>query len=165
MFNEDVRQTAVSVSAIPNIQAVPEILDSTAIFPPEGSCESPSETQSAASLQATPTLLESALYLRSYGFNVIPVTGKVPIGSWKQYQDRLITFDEMESFPWDRATGIAVINGIGGIRNLDIDIMGDESILTECLCLMGLPSDYPWVERSGFGSHIFLFVQTILNLQ
>jgi hypothetical protein len=117
------------------------------------------ETKSVDTLlQSRPSatdLLESALYLRNYGFNVIPVIGKIPIGSWKQYQDRLITFEEMESFPWDRATGIAVINGVGGIRNLDIDLMGDESILTECLSLMGLPSDYPWVERSGFGSHIF----------
>lgn len=101
------------------------------------------------------TLLESALFLRGYGFNVIPVIAKKPIDYWKQYQDRLITFEEMESFPWDRATGIAIIQGVGNIRCLDIDMMGDESILRECLSLMGLPSDYQWVERSGFGSHIF----------
>jgi hypothetical protein len=46
----------------------------------------------------------------------------------------------MESFPWDRATGIAVINGVNGIRNLDIDLIVDETILTECLSLMGLPA-------------------------
>jgi len=101
------------------------------------------------------TLLESALFLRGYGFNVIPVVAKEPIGYWKKLQDRPITFKEMEGFKWDGATGIAIIQGVGNIRCLDIDVMADESILLECLSLMGLPSDYQWVERSGFGSHIF----------
>ena len=123
----------------------------------EGMASNPALPGSVVRGQAPPDLFESAKHLHDYGFNVIPVKGKKPIGSWKQYQKRFITLEEMESLPWEEATGIAVINGVGGIRNLDIDLMGDDSILTECLSLMGLPSAYPWVERSGFGSHI-LFV-------
>jgi hypothetical protein len=45
------------------------------------------------------------------GWPVVPVEGKAVIVKWGVYQDRLPTSDELASFPWRRATGLAVVIG------------------------------------------------------
>jgi hypothetical protein len=45
------------------------------------------------------------------GWPVVPVAGKAVIVKWKAYQDRLPTPDELVSWPWSRATGLAVVIG------------------------------------------------------
>jgi hypothetical protein len=45
------------------------------------------------------------------GWPVVPVVGKSVIVKWAAYQDRLPTTGELVSWPWRRATGIAVVIG------------------------------------------------------
>jgi hypothetical protein len=52
----------------------------------------------------------AAAYLAK-GWPVVPVDGKAVIVKWGTYQDRLPTADELASWPWGRATGLAVVIG------------------------------------------------------
>jgi hypothetical protein len=91
------------------------------------------------------------------GFNVLPVIGKDPslFGEWHELYSRPQTLTELESYDWSKATGIALILGTGNIHALDVDTVTDESIVTELLNLLGLPSEYEWVEKTGGGFQIF----------
>ena len=44
---------------------------------------------------------------------VIPVAGKAALVKWGPFQHRLPTQEELETWPWDRATGVAIVIGPG----------------------------------------------------
>jgi KaiC/GvpD/RAD55 family RecA-like ATPase len=56
---------------------------------------------------------------------------------------------------WDSASGLAIINGPGGWHSLDIDQCDNPTFIDELLDKLDLPSDYPWVVKSGSGYHIW----------
>lgn len=120
------------------------------------------ETQSVEALlhgnpPSATDLLGPALFLRSHGFNVLPVIGKSPesFGKWTKFYSRLQTLEELEAYKWKRATGIAIVLGPGDIHSIDIDDVKDESIVSELLTLLGLPPQYEWVEKTGCGFQVF----------
>jgi hypothetical protein len=45
------------------------------------------------------------------GWPTIPVVGKKGIVEWRPYQERLPTEDELNLWPWQRATGLAMVIG------------------------------------------------------
>lgn len=45
------------------------------------------------------------------GYPVIPIKDKLPLVQWKEYQTRLPTDEEVAGWPWDRATGMALVIG------------------------------------------------------
>jgi hypothetical protein len=46
-----------------------------------------------------------------HGWPVVPVHGKAVMVRWKPYQDDLPTPSDVAGWPWDRATGLAVVIG------------------------------------------------------
>jgi putative DNA primase/helicase len=75
------------------------------------------------------------------------------------------TEQEVRSFPWN-TPNIGVINGIGDIRNIDLDSCDDINVVFHLLELLGLDMDYPWVVRSpgkGGGFHIYLRCPDLLT--
>jgi len=91
------------------------------------------------------------------GANVVPLKGKTkqPLAGWKKWQSQRQNEDHLASMPWDRASGVAVINGPGGWHSIDIDGCDDEQLILELLNHMDLPADYEWVVQSGNGFHIW----------
>lgn len=91
------------------------------------------------------------------GANVVPLKDgtKRPIGNWKQWQSRRQNEEEFLAFPWEEATGAAVINGPGRWHSIDIDECDDKSFVDELLDQLNLSPQYQWVVRSGGGFHIW----------
>ncbi len=91
------------------------------------------------------------------GANVVPLKDgtKRPIGNWKQWQSRRQNEEEFLAFPWEEATGAAVINGPGRWHSVDIDECDDKSFVDELLDQLDLSPQYQWVVRSGGGFHIW----------
>ncbi|WP_118841192.1 AAA family ATPase [Salinibacter ruber] len=88
--------------------------------------------------------------------NVIPLDGKQPtINSWKKFQNELQTSADLESFDWDSASGVGVINGVNGYRSIDIDGCQDFGFLGSVLDKLDLPSSYPWIVSTHDGFHIW----------
>lgn len=103
-----------------------------------------------------------ALNIHRAGFNAIPLhTGtKTPaVETWKQYAIHRQTEEELLSLPWSAENAnIAIINGINGIRSIDIDECGDADTLFNLLSLLGLDFEYFWIVQTpgrGGGFHIY----------
>lgn len=115
------------------------------------------------------TTISYALGIHQAGFNVIPLrtNSKVPaVESWKEYAIHRQTEDEVKALPWCSAN-IAIINGINGIRSIDIDECSDADTLFNLLELLGLDFEYPWIIRTpgkGGGFHIYLICNEGLTL-
>lgn len=81
---------------------------------------------------------------------------------WKQYQTERQTRHEVERLPWGgytskaseqvTITGVAVINGIGDWRTLDLDKCPGHEPVANILERLHLPPDYAWVARTGSGN-------------
>src|SRR5215469_4101307 len=104
-----------------------------------------------------------ALDIHRAGFNAIPLhTGtKTPaVETWRKYAVRQQTEEELLSLPWSAENAnIAIINGINGIRSIDIDGNGDADTLFNLLQLLDLDYEYPWLVTTpgkGGGFHIYL---------
>jgi putative DNA primase/helicase len=109
----------------------------------------------------TSQYIDYAVAIYKLGFNVLPMRtdDKFPtLATWKPYMSRRQTEQEVRSFPWN-SPNIGVINGIGDIRNIDLDGCDDINVVFHLLELLGLDFDYPWVVRSpgkGGGFHLYL---------
>ena len=49
-------------------------------------------------------------------------------------------------------TGVGFISGVNGWRDLDFDKCPDFAPVAQALAALGLPADYPWVQRTGSGN-------------
>jgi putative DNA primase/helicase len=111
---------------------------------------------------------EYALSLYQAGFNVVPMRSdsKAPnLSSWKQYCSERQTEQAVRSFHWGQNIGI--INGINGIRTLDLDGCTNAEVLFKLLELMGIEPGYQWVAYTpgkGGGFHIYILCQDALTL-
>lgn len=97
-------------------------------------------------------------YHTEFGFNVLPLVGKVPTVKWEEWQSKRQTAEDLEAMDWNSSTtGIGVVMGINGLRCIDIDGIENPEMITELINHLGLPSDYAWLIQSGSGSgyHIY----------
>ncbi len=99
-------------------------------------------------------------YQRRFGFEVLPMRGKAPLVTWRQYIDKQIDQQVLENFSWNSGTdGLAVILGKNDLHALDIDNITDPELLKKLLYDLGLPAEYSWNIRSGScaGNHIYFY--------
>jgi hypothetical protein len=68
--------------------------------------------------------MDKSIFLsyRSYGLSVVPCQGKLSLISWKEYQERIASEEEISS--WDTNKNIAVVCGkvSGGLICVDFDV-------------------------------------------
>ena len=69
------------------------------------------------------SMLSWALYYQAQGLSVIPVSGKVPLIQWKEYQGRIASEEEIKSWweKWPEADIGLVTGRISNLLVLDID--------------------------------------------
>ena len=105
-------------------------------------------------------LRQSGAQFYEWGANVLvlkstgPCPYKSPAHSWKMYQRRRQTAEEVESLPWARSdiSGVGVICGApGGWRNIDIDDCTAFGPVQRILDALHLPHTYRWVVKTGSG--------------
>jgi putative DNA primase/helicase len=108
------------------------------------------------------SLLDTARQYRTWGasVNAIKQGTKETLNKWADLYKTPQTLDQMESYPWNRAGGIGILNGLGGWHTFDIDAPKDkethqplcivtEDAIDELLDQLQLPRDCPWVWRGA----------------
>lgn len=131
------------------------------------------------------TLLLYASYYHNLGMNIthmqgvenIPKSFKDPTDyNWNYYSDKEQSVSYVLQQKWEQSTGVGLVIGYNGYRAIDIDYIHPQyalwmlfhddrdkfrqspfwDFLSDCLKLLGLPEDYPWVVLSGShqGIHI-----------
>lgn len=95
----------------------------------------------------------AASQLRTWGASVTAIgkESKRPIHKWACFYETPQSDDAVRQIPWDQAVGVGVLNGINHWRTFDIDKCPGEPTVDTLLAVLGLPSDYRWVWRSGSG--------------
>jgi len=81
---------------------------------------------------------------------------KSPNHKWKHLLMQRQSFEELESYDWENATGVGCITGVDNLRAIDLDGCSDYDFLEKVLESLGLPLNYEWVVQSGSknGFHI-----------
>ncbi len=111
------------------------------------------------------TLQAHALFVNGHGANVVVIAEgeKGPLHKWKHLQQQRQTRSDLQRLPWHgwndvpSAAGIGIVNGPGGWRTFDVDECEGYAVVLQLLHALGLPDDYPWVERTRRGWHIWVF--------
>ena len=112
-------------------------------------------------------MLRAALQLHALGANVvaIPARAKGPTYKWGKWHTQRQTAKDVKQLPWNgsqhvrAAAGVGVVNGINGWRSLDLDDCPTVGPMDALVQALGLPVDYPWVEQTGDGWHLWLICQ------
>ncbi|MBU0473124.1 MAG: PriCT-2 domain-containing protein [Bacteroidetes bacterium] len=97
-------------------------------------------------------------YNDAFGFNVIPLTDKVPKLDWAKWQTEDMGVSQIDSLGWNSKTnGIGAISGINNLRCLDFDNVTDTQIVYNFAVELGLGKNYLWIVKSGSrkGFHIW----------
>ncbi len=106
------------------------------------------------------TTRQTAHKLHVHGANVLPcrceVDNKKPVvEEWKKWEVELQSVEDVERMPWSQADiSVAVVSGVQSWRCIDVDAIKEPptevptNVVDELLAALGLPVDYPWVERS-----------------
>ena len=89
-----------------------------------------------------------------WGANVVAIKrgDKRPAHKWKAFQEKRQPEEKAGALPWRKAVGFGVVCGYGGWRCFDIDDCTSFAVVRALLDALGLPTDYPWVVKSGSGS-------------
>jgi hypothetical protein len=90
---------------------------------------------------------------------VLPLDGKAPIGKWKTWQSEPQDPHHAARLPWEDATGVGIVSGIGDWRCIDIDDCTAWTPVERILDGLGLPHTYPWVVESGSGAGYHIWVR------
>jgi len=112
-------------------------------------------------------LKELALHYHHMGFNLVPwAPDKAPVitksgtrFTWKHWNTKQQTTDDIARFPWHLAAGIAAVCGpiSGDLVCVDFDHPQDQEALRAFLRHLELTMDYAWIVRSpGGGYHVCL---------
>ncbi len=80
---------------------------------------------------------------------------KSPCHFWRHWQVKRQSMEEINSLPWNSASGIGTVLGFD-MRCIDIDNCSDESVLYEMLSILALPQTYEWAIRTPNGFHIYI---------
>jgi len=96
--------------------------------------------------------------LHNLGANIvaIPQGEKGPTYTWGQWHTQRQTLEDVRQLPWRSAAGLGVVHGIGGVRCFDVDECEGYEVVLTILRALGLPDDYPWIERTRRGWHIWV---------
>lgn len=96
---------------------------------------------------------EAALhYHQLCGFNVIPVSGKIPRIGWDIWKQEKQTLEAIKKMNWNHSTsGVGGIAGINKLRFIDIDGITNWEILDIILAKLKLGMEYLWLVKSGSG--------------
>lgn len=111
-------------------------------------------------------LRDIALQYHAWGANVTAIGGnpdlKRPAHRWKQFVTERQTVNTVRGLPWQgytrhdgtrvEITGVGCISGVNGWRDLDFDDCPAFAPVSQALSALGLPEDYPWVQRTGSGN-------------
>ncbi len=108
----------------------------------------------------------AALAYHALGANVvaIPEGEKGPTYKWKHWHTKEQTTSDVNRLMWKgwnyilAAAGVGIVNGVKGWRSFDFDKCPDDAAVDTLLQALGLPKNYPWVERSGseLGWHVIV---------
>ncbi|MFL5629130.1 MAG: phage/plasmid primase, P4 family [Ktedonobacteraceae bacterium] len=100
--------------------------------------------------------LQTVKFYYDHDINVVPIQPgtKLPLVPWKDYQEQRQTWSELARMNW--RGGLAGINGVSGVLSLDFDHAPFFAPIGKLLTALGLPIDYPWVSRSGYGYHVWI---------
>ncbi len=107
----------------------------------------------------TDSLSETVAWLHEHGANVLPLSGKRVIGSWKQWQSERQTEKQVNGLQWQKADGVGVLCGVGEWRCLDVDDCESPGTVLKIVRGMGLPDNYWWVVRSGSGEGFHIWIR------
>lgn len=99
-------------------------------------------------------------YNQKFGFNVLPLNGKIPFGKWEQWENINQSEDDVKKMYWENATGLGAIMGINDLRSFDLDKVEDIKIVKFLLEELDLPEDYEWVVQSGSGEGFHIYFRT-----
>ena len=95
-------------------------------------------------------------YVEAYGFSVIPLENKKPIGEWEKWHTDLMDVADVDLMNWsERINGIGGICGIRRIRCFDFDKVQNKEIVKKFVLKLGLPREYTWIIKTGNGFHIW----------
>ncbi len=100
-------------------------------------------------------------YNKEFGFNVLPLNGKIPINKWEHWQNVKQMPDDIKNMYWDNATGLGAVMGINNLRSFDLDKVEDIGIVKMLLKELRLPEDYEWVVQSGSGEGFHIYFRCI----
>jgi len=84
-----------------------------------------------------------ALAAHQLGANVIPLKDFRPLSAYQDWLNRRQTRQDLDTLPWDKANGVALVNGFDGWRTLVTRGRQAEKILGA----LGLPEAYRWTIR------------------
>lgn len=95
-------------------------------------------------------------YVDAYGFNVIPLENKKPIGEWERWHSEIMEMFDVDSLVWnERINGIGGICGVKKLRCFDFDKVQDADVVKRFVLKLGLPKEYTWIIKTGNGFHIW----------
>ena len=80
---------------------------------------------------------------------------KAPCHSWKKWQVRRPSLDDISNLNWEYSNGIGAVLGHSS-RCIDIDNCHDLDFIRELLKWLRLPEDYEWVVKTPNGFHVHL---------
>lgn len=113
------------------------------------------------------SLQQLAQFAWSLGANVLPIeTGqKRPAGEWARWIAERQTPENFAALDWSQADRFGIVSGINGWRTFDVDDNADPFVIRTILDQLGLPLDYPWVEKSqsGTGYHLWVLCDEALT--
>ena len=72
---------------------------------------------------------------------------KAPCHSWKRWQVRRPSLDEITNLNWVFSNGVGAVLGHSS-KCIDIDNCNDFNFIKKLLRILGLPEDYEWVVKT-----------------
>ncbi len=92
---------------------------------------------------------------------------KSPCHEWIDLRQRRQLKEEIENYPWEISTGVAIIGGYNNLHVFDIDGCSNYSFIKDLLRILGLPQDYEWLTLTGSlnGYHIYFFSDSIKGIE
>ncbi|MCH7973389.1 MAG: bifunctional DNA primase/polymerase, partial [Bacteroidetes bacterium] len=106
-------------------------------------------------------------YQQKFGFNVLPLSGKKPLISWEEWQNKEQLTEDIKKMSWNSdTTGVGGMSGNKNIRVLDFDKIKKPDMIITFIEDLGLPEKYPWIVKSGSGEgcHIWVTIKAEAKL-
>ncbi|WP_426065234.1 exonuclease domain-containing protein [Flavobacterium sp. DSP2-3-1] len=107
-----------------------------------------------------------ANYITEYNFYDANIL-KGPYHEWEHLKNEKQSKEELNSYDWENSVGMGTIAGYNNLHVLDIDGCSSYDFVEDLLVILGLPTYYEWVVRSGSqdGFHIYFYSELLTKLQ